>query len=314
VAPLNDCPYRYHGGKLPKVPIRKVTAATSAVNAVFLSDQIDTSAITPQMEEAFKLAFSDVALRTTLAERYAELEEESVSGFLSALKGKHFEVIVRDRFNAGVGTGDLVPGLGQRAELAPDPIQPGWDLRILNPDGSTNELLQLKATDSLKPIRDALEKYPEFHVLSTDEGAQQAVDALLSRENVLHSGISDTQLEADVAAPAEDLLDSPLENLTEAVIPGLPFVIITLTEGTRVLMGRQAFHQAMNRSLERATKTGAAIGVGAVAALAGAEFLSLPATFFTRIGVDRYTIYRGLLRRLQADARSIKDLQAPGTR
>ena len=104
---------------------------------------------------------------------------------------------------------------------------------------------------------------------------------------VFPSGSSNADVEAQVAAPMEELLDSPLEEFAEMVLPGLPFVLIAATEGRKVLMGRQAFQEAVNRSLERATKTGAAIGVGAVAVLAGAGVVSLPATFLTRMGIDR---------------------------
>ena len=155
--------------------------------------------------------------------------------------------------------------------------------------------MQLKATDSLQPISDALTNSPEFRVLATDEGVDQMVDNLLNPENVLRSGISNAQLENDVAAPAEALLDSPFEDFVEAVAPGLPFVLIGLTEGTKVLMGRQAFQMAVHRSLERTTKTGAAMAVGGLAVLVGAGVISLPAAFVTRIGIDRYRIHTGLL-------------------
>ena len=127
--------------------ILDAAAATAALNVLAFGDQIDTGAITPQMQEAYRLAFSILATRMTLAERLIELGDSSDDvrrGFLNSLKGKYFEVIVKDRFNAGLTTGDLVPGLGQTAQLATDPTQPGWDLRIVNADGSTNELLQLK--------------------------------------------------------------------------------------------------------------------------------------------------------------------------
>ena len=291
--------------------ILDAAAATAALDVLVFGDQIDTGAITPQMEGAFGLAASNVASRMTLAERLAELGDSSENerrGFLNLLKGKLFEVTVHDRLNDGQRVGDLVLSVGQRAELAPDPTNPGWDLRIANLDGSTNELLQLKATDSLQPISNALANAPEFRVLATDEGVDQAVESLLNPENVLHSGISDAQLEDKVAAPLEPLLDTKLENFFEAVAPGLPFVLIGLTEGTKVLMGRQAFELAVQRSVERGTKTGAAMAVGGLMALVGAGAISLPAAFATRIGIDRYRIQAGLSKRLSADTESIAAL------
>ena len=291
--------------------ILDAAAATAAFDVLVSGDQIDTGAITPQMEEAFRLAAPDVASRMTLAERYAELgdsSEEARRGFLGLLKGKYFEVVVRDRLNAGQTVGDLILGPGQRAQLAADPTQAGWDLMIFDPDGSINEPLQLKATDSLHPIKRSLEKYPEFRVLTTEEGLDQTVDSLLNPEKVLGSGISDAQLEREVTAPLAPLLDNQFEDLLEAVAPGLPFVLIGLTEGTKVLMGRQALQEAVHRSLERGTKTGAALAVGGLAVLVGAGVISLPAIFLTRVGIDRYRIQAGLSERLSADMESIRVL------
>ena len=290
--------------------ILDAAAATTALDVMAFGDQVDTGAITPQMEEAFRLAASDVASRMTLAERLAQLgdsSEDGRRGFLSLLKGKYFEVVARDRLNAGQRVGDVILGPGQTAQLAIGPTQPGWDLGIINADGSTDELLQLKATNYLKPISDALAASPEFRVLATDEGADQALNNLLNPD-VLRSGISDAQLESEVAAPIEPLLDTQFENLLEVVAPGLPFVLIGLTEGTKVLMGRQAFELAAHRSLERASKTGAAMAVGGLAVLVGAGVVSLPAIFLTRIGIDRFRIQAGLSKRLSADMESIRTL------
>ena len=74
-------------------------------------DQLDHQAITPQHEEAYKLAFSTQSETLTLAERYEELSSESdkeVTGFISNLKGKYFEVIVRDKLNAGERVGECL--------------------------------------------------------------------------------------------------------------------------------------------------------------------------------------------------------------
>ncbi len=291
--------------------ILDAAAAIAALDVLVFGDQVDTGAITSQMEEAYRLAFSNVATQTTLVEKLAKVgadSEDKQRGFLNLLKGKYFEVKVKDRFNDGLNTGDLVPGPGQTAQLAADPTQPGWDLKILNADGSTDELLQLKATDSLKPISDALTKSPEFRVLATDEGVDKAVASLINPENVLRSGISDVQIESEVAAPLEPLLDSQLEDFLEAAAPGLPFIIISLTEGTTVLMGRRAFEQAAHRTLGGATKTGAAMAVGGLLALVDAGVLSLPATFLTRMGIDRYRIQSGLSKRLGADTELIRML------
>ena len=48
--------------------ILDAAAATAALDVMAFGDQVDTGAITPQMEEAFRLTASNVASRMTLVE------------------------------------------------------------------------------------------------------------------------------------------------------------------------------------------------------------------------------------------------------
>lgn len=249
------------------------TAAAAAVNALFLmADRIDMSQVTPQMEEAFRLAYPNVDLLSLADRSPAEVE-----GFLSAWKGKYFEVLVRDDLNAGEWVGDIHLDSGQTAVLAESATQPGWDLQILDPDGSLAHELQLKATQSLGYVKNALERYPDIDVLTTDEVLDASGDGV---QGIFASGFSDSALEDTIHAPMEALLDSPLEELVETVLPGLPFVLIAAGEGRKVLMGRKTFDVAMQDGLYRAAKTGSAIGIGGL--------LSITASFLTRMAFDRY--------------------------
>jgi hypothetical protein len=257
-------------------------AAAAAVNALFLTDRIDMSHVTPQMDEAFRLAYPNVDL-SSLADR----SPGEVEGFLAAWKGKYFEMLVRDKLNAGGWVGDIHLDPGQTAVLAESATQPGWDLRILDQDGSVAHELQLKATQSLSYVKEALERYPDIDVLTTDEVRDAGGEAV---QGIFASGFSDSALEDTIQAPMEALLDSPLEELVETVLPGLPFVLIAAGEGRKVLMGRKSFDLAMQDGLYRAAKTGAAIGIGALVVLLDGGMLSIPASFLTRMGFDRYNV------------------------
>ena len=259
-------------------------AAATAVNAIFLTDQIDMSQVTPQMAEAFNLAYPNVDLSSLVGR-----SPDEIGGFLSAWKGKYFEVLVRDKLNAGEWVGDIHLEPGQTAMLAESATQPGWDLQIINSDGSIAQELQLKATESLSYVKEALERYPDIDVLTTDEVGDAA-------ENIFSSGFSDKALEDTIRAPMEDLLDKPIEELLENVLPGLPFALIAIGEGRQVLMGRKTFDIAMKDGLSRAVKSGAAIGAGALVAFLDGGLLSIPASFLTRLGIDRYqTMGRSVL-------------------
>ena len=228
--------------------------ASATLGAVLTADRVDFSQVTPEIEEAFRLAFPSTPL-----ESISEMDADQLAGLLSAWKGKYFEVLVRDNLNEGQWVGEIHLEPGQSAVLADSPTQPGWDLQILNEDGTIAEELSLKATDSLSYVKAALERYPDIDVLATDDVLQNAGEV---SEQILSSGILNNDLEQAISAPMAPLLDTAAENLMEAVLPGLPFVIIALAEGRHVLMGRRSFEQFLPVFLKRAAKTGIALGAG----------------------------------------------------
>ena len=272
-------------------------AATAAVHAMFFADQVDMEAVSPQMEEAFRLAFPGKDLAERLEQlRGLDPDSREVTGFLAPWKGKYFEVLLRDRLNNGEELGGVALREGQRAVLAEGPTQPGWDLQILNGDGTEASILQAKATERISYVREHLERYPDIRVITTDEAAERAVD-----ERVLGSGISDEGLEEQVSAPMDEVWDSVAEEAVEVALSGLPFVIIGTWEGGKVLMGKQSFQCAVERVAERSLKTSAAIGAGALATLAGAGALSLPAGFLARMGIERHILRARLAGKVSSD-------------
>jgi hypothetical protein len=94
---------------------------------------------------------------------------DQLNGLLQPWKGKLFEVSVRDRLNHGDWVGDYHLDAGQHAELAASATQPGWDLEIVNPDGSVADMVQLKATNYVNYVEHALQRYPEYHVIATSD-------------------------------------------------------------------------------------------------------------------------------------------------
>ena len=72
-------------------------------------------------------------------------------------------------------------------------------------------------------------------------------------------------------------------------------------DATRVLLGKQPFQVALHRATQRGVKSVAAIGAGALMGLMGAGVFSLPATFLTRLGIDRFRFLTQLVRKLESD-------------
>ena len=256
-------------------------AAAAALYGIFMADQIDFSKITPQMEEAFNLAYPNVELSSL-----ADLSPDQIEGYIAAWKGKYFEVLVRDQLNAGEWVGDIHLEPGQVAQLAESAAQTGWDLQILNSDGTIANEIQLKATDSLSYVKEALERYPDIQVLTTDE-----VDIPEElHEKILSSGFSNESLEKTIVEPMSSLFDTPLENFVEGILPGLPFVIIAVGETQKVLMGKKSYENAFRKLIERSAKTVISVGVGSIVYLLDGGIISLPATIITRLGIDRYQL------------------------
>lgn len=282
-----------------------IDAITSsiAIKGIFLSDQIDYSKITPQMEEAFNLAYPNVELNSLSGRNPEEIE-----GFLNAWKGKYFEVIVRDKLNDGDWIGNIHLEPGQSARLADSVTQSVWDLQILNPDGTIAEELQLKATDSLSYIKSALERYPDIKVVSTDEISDRPSDL----SDIVSSGISNESLDETISQPMEELLDSSSEELIEDILPFLPFIVIATTEGTKVLLGKKTFGEAIKEGTLRTIKSGISMGVGTFVVFLDGGILSVPATFLTRFGIDigirRYKNYENIKRYVDAKKDLIKSL------
>ena len=272
-------------------------AAVLALDALFFADEIDLGSVTDQMGEAFARAYpgQDLAQRLD-GLRELPLDSNEVTGFMSNWNGVYHEILVRDRLNDGQQVGSVVLTEGQRAVLPEELNKPGLDLQIFNADGTEDIVLQAKATNEIGLVSMALEKYPKIQIAATDEVAAEVLD-----ERVFPSGFDNEELRSRVEQPMAEVWDGPVEEFVEHVLPLLPFVIIVTTEGTRVILGKQSFQVALHRATQRGVKTAAALGAGALMVLMGAGVFSLPATFFTRLGIDRFRFLTQLVRKLESD-------------
>ena len=79
-----------------------------------------------------------------------------------------------------------------------------------------------------------------------------------------------------------------LSELTESVSGVLPFMIISVSEGSKVLLGRKPGKTGLKDGAYRMVKTGTAMGIGAaVTGLAG-FWAAIPVTMGVRALFDRY--------------------------
>lgn len=207
---------------------------------------------------------------------------DALVGAINAAKGKYFEYMVVERLNNGERVGDLVLPPGYKAVLAETVNQPGWDIKIVDPEGRVSEYLQLKATDNISYIKDAIDKYPDIRILTTDEVADQA----LEDQAILDSDVSDNWLTSNIdEAMLEDELF--IDSFLEAFSPLFSIAAIAGTEGFQVLVNRKDLNNALSEGTSRMGKSLTSQAVAAILFASGAELLALPAGIFSRLVLER---------------------------
>lgn len=153
----------------------------------------DPAGVPPEIERAFDLAYPGLTQTESFADAVNRMSTDELTGLVSGVKGKLFEIELVDHLNNG-GLPD-----GFHAELAQSVTQPGWDIQITDAQGNVNELLQAKATESASYVHDALKRYPNIDVTTTSEVHGQLV-AMGLAQNVHDGGISEAVLQAKVDA------------------------------------------------------------------------------------------------------------------
>jgi hypothetical protein len=133
---------------------RDLLLDTIAVGGGTLADYASgAAAVPPEVEQAFEMAYPDLATHETFAEAVRDMDTAELEGLASGVKGKLFEIQYADYLNDG-----HLPD-GYVASLADSATQPGWDIQITGPDGAMSEVIQAKATDSASYVAEALTRY-----------------------------------------------------------------------------------------------------------------------------------------------------------
>ena len=236
----------------------------------------------PQVLQAFKLQYPKVDLESLQGR-----SEDALQGFVNGVKGKYFEVLVEDRLNAGETVGELKLLPGQVASLADSPTQAGWDLQIADENEDIVERIQLKATATMGHIKEALERYPDFRVAVPAE-----IDGMA--DEILQTDITNESLKKLTESQVEELGESGLEDLLEQsaefafdMVPVLPAILITVTEGRAVLSGSATLQMSLQRGAKRLGRATAynALGLGLSTVIGPA---SIPTVLAVRIAEKRF--------------------------
>ncbi len=76
--------------------------------------------------------------------------------------------------------------------------------------------------------------------------------------------------------------------LIDSLSIAAPFAVIAVTEQAKVILGKKTGKAGLNDAVQRMVRTGAAMGVGALAGLAGGPVAAIPASIGTRALLARY--------------------------
>lgn len=147
---------------------RELTRQNRTEDVVMLSGEslatlLSASTVSENIINAYQAAYPNLAENISFQDKAASLEGEALEGFISGIKGKLFEQQYVEYLNQG-----NLPD-GYVAVLASSPTQPGWDIAIEGENGTITSLLQVKATDSVSYVKEALDKYPNIDVVTTEE-------------------------------------------------------------------------------------------------------------------------------------------------
>jgi len=99
-----------------------------------------------------------------------------------------------------------------------------------------------------------------------------------------------------------------LTELTQSVSGILPFIIISATEGTKVLLGKKPGMTGLKDGAFRMVKSGAAMGVGAAVTGLTGFWAAIPVTMGVRALFDRYRSKALTGRRVQGRIQRLQEL------
>ena len=263
--------------------------------------------------EAYEAAYPQMSQTITFEDKVRSLDEASLPGFLSAVKGKLFEQQYVDYLNGG----NLPDGF--EATLATSATQPGWDISVEGPDPELASVIQAKATDSVSYVVSGMQQNPAIDVVTTEEVYSHLVLSGVS-EGIVNSGIANADLVASLEAAA-DATDIGFDFLP-------PWFTLAFIAFTSYKAESLSIYQRLELAGNRTGQAYLAYLIGSgVAAVTNTWWLGVLSTVSSRFlsearrrkaGIrqqlhNTYETNRRIVRRLQALPKSANPMDVTGT-
>lgn len=146
-----------------------------------------------------------------------------------------------------------------------------------------------------------MKKYQEMLASYRKRQRNTVVDAIATGLTYMDEIVVDSGLLEETGLMAE---------LTESVCGALPFAIIAVQEGSKVILGLKPAANGMQDGAFRMVKTGAALGVGGAVAAGAGFWAAIPVTMGVRALFDRYRSKALTGLRVQGRISRLKELNA----
>jgi hypothetical protein len=271
--------------KTPRDLIQRKTAQNEFLDTAVLAGysltdilhgRVAESDIEPEVIRAFHLQYPHAGGFVDFVRSHSG-DDAALAGIVNGIKGKLFETEYVDWLNEG-----HLPS-GAVAELAASPTQEGWDVVIKDSHGHVLDQLQLKATDSLAYIKEALAAHPEIDIVSTHEVFEH-LDGSGVEERVTAVDFSDSQLTEHVQDQIQAADVTP-----EFDLPLLAFGIIALQNFRRYRDGQLTATEAVRGGLKRGWRSLLCRGAAYASILISNEpVLGLPVSVLSRTTFSRF--------------------------
>lgn len=207
----------------------------------------------PDVNEAFKTVYPNVNPSEVLFDNQVQAQ-----GMINGVKGKLFEIKVTEKLNEGERVGDFQLEEGQQAQLTESNTQEGFDIEIVNEDGTVVDYHQLKATDNIGYLKSEITSNSDYDYVTTSEVADADIDVT----NIYNSGISNSSLEEVLY----DMFEMTLDQIPELL--GINLAASTVPDLYKLFKGNITIGNLYKRFIKRAkVRIPAAIGGKMIASL-----------------------------------------------
>lgn len=209
---------------------------------------------------------------------------DKLAGLINGVKGKLFEIDYVQWLNHGhLRTGWI-------AELAHQANNPGWDIAIHDSHGHLDEVLQLKATESLAYVREAIAAHPDIDVVVTHDLYERLTDHPEMLSHVVDRHYSMDYLTDHVTSAA----DHAEAGANHFHVPFLAIAFAACQNYSKYWKGKTTLRQALQDTGERGMLSVIASAAGwAAFGLAHSTLVGIPVSMAIRLGIAQVRHNRG---------------------